>query len=373
MVTWARFNRVGAQWHHELVAAQGAGTGRKRTQRSGVRAPTGRGPGEHGSAQSVFGTVTLVQGPEALLAQRAVARLLNAARAEHPEVQISELEARAISPADLLEATGGSLFTPYCAVVVHGLPGASVEVGDAIVQFATEPASDVCLILDHPGGAKGRGVVDKLRKRKAHVVPATGPKAWELPSFVIAEARRAGVDMDQHAAQALVDAVGSDLRELAGAVSQLASDWAGTRLTVDMISRYFVGRAETSSFAVSDEVLAGHAGRALERLRWAMSCGVPPVLVTSALASGLRALGKYVDHRSSRMSDVELSRAVGVPPWKLKTLARQARSWDSAAVAAGIIAVARADAEVKGAATDPDFALEKLLLTLDAARMSQHG
>lgn len=334
------------------------------------------GPGWHDgrvAQESVFGTVTLVLGPEALLCERAVARLLAAARREQPQVQVSELDGAAMTPADLLEAAGGSLFTSYSVIVVSCAQSLAPEVADLIVQLAPAPGPDVCLVVEHPGGSKGRGVVDKLRKRKVHIVQATGPKAWELVSFVTAEARHAGVAMDQGAAQALVDAVGSDLRALAAAVSQLASDWVGERLTVEMIGRYFAGRVDVSSFVVSDDVLAGRTGQALERLRWALSCGVPPVLVTSALASSLRSLGSYLELRSSRLSDAEMSRAVGAPPWKLKTLARQARNWDAPSIGAGIVAVARADAAVKGAVTDPEFALEQLLLSLDAARAVRGG
>ena len=55
------------------------------------------------------------------------------------------------------------------------------------------------------------------------------------------------------------------------------------------------------------------------------------------------------------------------------TLARQARNWQASSVGAGIVAVARADAAVKGAVTDPEFALEQLLLTLDAARVARRA
>lgn len=323
--------------------------------------------------ESVFGTVTLVLGPEALLAERATARLIAAARAEQPDVQLNELDGPEATAADLREAAGGSLFTAFSAIVVHSGQSLEPEAVDTLVELAADPGADVCLVVEHPGGTKGRGVADKLRKVKARVVPVTGPKAWELVGFVTAEARSAGVTMDQGAAQALVDAVGSDVRALAAAVGQLASDWAGERLSVDMVGRYFAGRAEVSSFVVSDDVLAGRTGQALERLRWALSCGVAPVLITSALANSLRCLGKYLDVRSSHMSEGDMARAVGAPPWKLKTLARQARTWDDASVGAGIVAVARADAAVKGAAADPGFALEQLLLHLDAARSARNA
>ncbi len=316
----------------------------------------------------VFGTVSLVHGAEPLLSGRAVSALVARAHQEHPDLQKVELAGSQMTPADFLEATGGSLFADCSLLVIFEGESLSPESVDALVAFAKAPTEQVAVIITHPGGNKGRGLVTKLRNAKAVVVEVSAPKAWELPKFVQAEARAAHVGIDQDAAQTLIDAVGTDLRALAGAISQLESDWAGERLSTEMISRYFQGRAEVSSFAVSDAVMAGRTGQALEALRWALDLGVAPVLVTSALANGLRSLGRYLDARGSRMSDVEMSRLVGVPPWKVKSLARQSRMWSEDAVAVAMIAASRADAAVKGAATDPGFALEQLILQIDHAR-----
>ena len=131
--------------------------------------------------------------------------------------------------------------------------------------------------------------------------------------------------------------------------------------------RYFGGRAEVTSFAVADEALAGRATRAMEQLRWALSTGVAPVLVTSALASGLRGLGKLQGNRSG-MGDNDLARDIGVPPWKLRTMRQQLRGWDQSGLAAAIRAVALADADIKGAADEPAYALERCVLAVTRAR-----
>ena len=89
--------------------------------------------------------------------------------------------------------------------------------------------------------------------------------------------------------------------------------------------------------------------------------------MTSALASGLRSLAKLVSApRGLRNND--LVREVGVPSWKLDTLRGQARGWDPDGLARAIRAVARADAEVKGAASDPAYALEKMVLDVVRSR-----
>ena len=173
--------------------------------------------------------------------------------------------------------------------------------------------------------------------------------------------------IEPEAAAFLVQAVGQDLRSLAAAAHQLANDFEGKQIDVEMVKTYFGGRAEAKSFAVADHALYGRTARALEELRWALERGTAPVLVTSALASGLRSLAKFSSARRG-LRNADLIREVGVPGWKLDTLRGQARDWSPDGIARAIRAVARTDAEVKGAASDPSYALERLILDVVAAR-----
>ena len=68
------------------------------------------------------------------------------------------------------------------------------------------------------------------------------------------------------------------------------------------------------------------------------------------------------------MRDADLAREVGVPPWKLRSLRDQARGWTDVGLARAIRAVAQADADIKGAASDASYALERLVLTITALR-----
>jgi DNA polymerase III subunit delta len=67
------------------------------------------------------------------------------------------------------------------------------------------------------------------------------------------------------------------------------------------------------------------------------------------------------------MRDADLAREAGVPPWKLRMLRDQARGWNDLGLATAITAVARADADVKGAAGDASYALERMVLTVTGA------
>lgn len=319
--------------------------------------------------KSPFGRVVLVSGPEALLADRAVDELIAQIRAEAPETEVSEVEAVRLDGSRLAEITNASLFSTRRAAVITDLANLDQELYADVLVLAKARTEDLALLLVHGGGQKGKGLLDKLKAAGAEVIDCPTTKTWELPQFVSAEAKRVGATMDAGSAQLLVDAVGHDLRALAAAVTQLISDGEGGPISTDQVRRYFGGRSEVTSFVVADAALAGRTGVAMEQLRWAMATGVAPVLITSALASGVRGLGKLIT-AGGGLREADLAREVGVPPWKLKSMRAQARGWDQGGLATALKAIAVADAEVKGAADDAAFALERAVLVVARSRRS---
>ncbi len=311
-----------------------------------------------------FGSVLLVTGPESLLAERAIAEFIEQAQSERPDAALTRLESAELDAGTLAEATGASLFATATIAVINDLAEMPPELFDQVVTLAGDPGEDLALALVHGGGMKGKGLLDRLKKQRPEIIDCPAIKTWELGRFVISEVRRQKGKASPEAADALVQAVGTDPRSLVGAVRQLLDDSSDQVITEATVRRYFAGRAAVTGFAVADAALAGQAGEALGKLRWALGAGVGAPQVTSALAGNLRGLGKYLAARDSGMGNADLAREIGVPPWKLKDLARLARDWRPEAIAEAIQAVAVADAQVKGASGDAGFALEQVVLTV---------
>jgi DNA polymerase-3 subunit delta len=269
--------------------------------------------------------------------------------------------------AALGELAAPSLFSSIRCVIVQRLEDLPEDAADGLLEYAAGPADEVGLILVHPGGQKGSGLLTKLRKIPAVTeIKSTSLKPSEFARFVSAEVRRHGGRIAEDGADLLVQAIGQDLRALAGAAHQLANDFPDEPLTESIVRRYFGGRAEVKSFAIADAALLGRTSSALEELRWALDNGTAPVLVTSAFATGLRGLAKVKSARRG-LRDNDLAREAGVPPWKLRTLRDQARGWDEQGLAKAITAVAQADADVKGAGSDVAYSLERMVLRVTAA------
>lgn len=322
-------------------------------------------------AADVLGRVTLVTGPEEFLNERTVDAVRTAVRGHDAEAECSEAIGGDLSLATLGELAAPSLFSSTRCIVVRALENLPDESVAGLLDYCAAPADDVALVLVHGGGQKGAGVLAKLRKvPTVNEVKSQPLKPSEFARFLGAEARSHGARIDADAADFLVQAVGQDLRSLAAAASQLANDFPGEPLSVEKVKRYFGGRAEAKSFAVADAAFNGRRALALEELRWALDGGTPPVLITSAFAGGVRGLARYAAAPRG-MREADLAREVGVPPWKLRTLREQSRAWTDTGLARAITAIARADADIKGAAHDASYTLERLVLTVAGLRESR--
>ncbi|TIC83996.1 DNA polymerase III subunit delta [Nocardioides sp. GY 10127] len=321
----------------------------------------------------VLGHVTLVTGKEEFLGERTVSAVRAAVREHDAEAEVSEANALDLTLATLGELAAPSLFSSTRCIVVRGLENLPDESYDGLLDYAGSPVEDVALVLVHGGGPKGSGLLTKLRKLPGVTeVKSEELRASEYPAFVQAEARRLGARIEPDAAQALISAVGQDLRALSSATDQLAHDFPGESLSAERVGQYFGGRAEATSFAVADAAFAGRRLTALEELRWALERGVAGVLVTSAFAGSARGLARFKGLRGGGR-DNDLARELGVPPWKVRTIREQSRGWTEDGLAAAVRAVAQADADIKGAATDAAYTLERLVLTITELRSASQS
>src|SRR5690349_11624676 len=217
----------------------------------------------------------LVLGDEELLVERAVRDIVDAARGVDPEVEVRHLRAAEATSADLAAVLSPSLFAEARVIVLEAAHEAGKDASAAVLAHATVPGEGVTVAVLHSGGARNKALADALRKAGAQVARCEKLRPDERADFVRAEVRRARGRIAADAVGVLLEAVGSDLRELASAAAQLVADTGGA-VDAETVRQYHRGRAETTGFAVADKVVAGDRVGALEALRWALVLGVPP-------------------------------------------------------------------------------------------------
>ncbi|MCX6429382.1 MAG: DNA polymerase III subunit delta [Actinobacteria bacterium] len=310
-------------------------------------------------------SIYLLLGSEPALADRALAKLM--AELKEQKAEVRTISAAESEVGDISEALAPSLFSEKRAVVIKDLQDLPSDSHSEITNYLSDVDETMTLIFLHKGGVKGKALLDQIKQAKANVI-ACEPikKEAEKQEFVRNLLLDLGRKASPAAVAALVSAIGSDLRELSAAVSQIASDTTGV-IDEAMIAKYHQGRVETSGFDVADACLDGDVSRALLTLRSALATGTDPVMVTSAIASALRGLAK-VSGTNRGAKSFELAGSLGMAPWQVDKARRQLNSWSPAGIAKAVAAIALADAQVKGASSDPIYALEKAVSAIASAR-----
>lgn len=308
-------------------------------------------------------SLVLVTGAEALLSERAVERAVRLASAAG-EVERVDLAGPLYEPGRLAVATSPSLFGEPRVVVVDDAQAGTDALVDEVVAYVGHPEPEAVLVVVHRGGQRGKRMLDALRAAGAVELAADPLKNDAAKAdFVRAELRAAGRRVEPRAVEALVAALGSDVRELAAACAQLVADTTGT-VTEALVDRYHGGRQEVTGFKVADAAVGGDAALAVTLLRHALATGVDPVPLVAALALKLRQLAKVA---ATRASGGPSPAALGLAPWQVDRARRDLAAWTPEGLATAITAVAAADAEVKGAGRDPAFAVERAVLTVARA------
>jgi DNA polymerase III subunit delta len=299
----------------------------------------------------------LVLGDEELLVERAVGEVLRSVRqgAGTDDVPVDRTRAGDVSTYELAELLSPSLFADERVVVLEAAAEAGKEAAAVIASAAADIPPGTVLVVVHSGGGRAKSLVKELESLGAAVHPcARLTKASERIDFIRKEFRASRVKVDEETVSALFDAVGSDVRELASACSQLVADTAG-EVDAAAVRRYHSGKAEVKGFDIADKAVAGDVEGAAEALRWAMMRGEPLVVLADALAEAVHTIGRVGPLSGD---PYRLAAQLGMPPWRVQKAQKQARRWSRDTVATAMQVVAALNANVKGAVADADYALE---------------
>ncbi|MCG7596222.1 DNA polymerase III subunit delta [Mycobacterium sp. PSTR-4-N] len=299
----------------------------------------------------------LILGDEELLVERAVAAVLAQARASAgtTDVPVDRLRAGEVSASEIAELLSPSLFADERVVVLESAAEAGKEAVAVIEGAAADLPEGMLLVVVHSGGGRAKALADRLKKLGAEVHPcARITKAADRVDFVRKEFRALRTKVSDDTVDAVIDAIGSDLRELASACSQLVADTGGV-VDAAAVRRYHSGKAEVKGFDIADKAVIGDVAGAAEALRWAMLAGEPHVVLADALAEAVHTIARVAPLSGD---PYRLAGELGMPPWRVQKAQKQARRWSRDSVAEALRLVAALNADVKGAAADADYALE---------------
>ena len=304
--------------------------------------------------------VVLLSGPEAFLADRASRALLERLKSVTPELELVDLDASTAASGELVQAVSPSLFGEPRMVRLWSFEKTTDGVLEDVVDYLANPDPTVTLVIRHSSGVRGKKALDLIKSHGGDWLVVTCPELKsdrDRAQFLRAEAHAKHVRIEEDAERMLLDAIGSDLAELAAGLSQLTSDVGeGAPITAEVVKRYYGGRVETTGFELAEHAIAGRRGDALAGLRHALNTGVEPVMIIAALAHSLRNMARV---GGTRGSVADVSKELGLQSWQVQRARSQLQGWDEVGLGVAIMEVARTDAALKGMGTEPGYALER--------------
>lgn len=275
---------------------------------------------------------------EPFLAEEALARV----RAEAGTDDLSEINLDPSAAAqEILEALETpSLLGGRRLVVVHDAHGLKKDQVEALEAYLESPSPSSVLVLV----ADGRTKLSEVVQRTGAAVALEPPRGRRLNGWVLERARAYKLKLDEKAARALLETVGTELRDLDAALRQLATGLGEVaRVTETDVRAAFARLADERIYAFTDAVGERRMADAMTTLRRLLDQGEPPLVLFGALSGHVR--------RMLQIHRLDGSRAVGsrlgMPDWRAQKLLKQARSYREEELLAAMSVLATTDIDMK--------------------------
>ncbi len=235
---------------------------------------------------------------------------------------------------------------------------------ETLLRYVTRPAASTVMIFLTDDLDKRR----RLSKTLLDVCTAV-----EFPPLTEAEilawARTALKEMnaaaDDAALHHLVALKGTSVREIAVELEKLSvAALPRGRITFNSVERLAVHSRELSNFALSDDLIARDARRALSTLRRLLDNGAEPVMLLGLIASQYHRLALTKELMSQGAPERDVFRLVPMPYNKQKEFLATARRTSAESLTHSIRLIAAADLAIKTSQGTPRLQLEMLVCEL---------
>ncbi len=245
--------------------------------------------------QRSLAPVYLIAGEEPLLLQEALDAIRAAARAKgYAEREVLDAE-RGFDWQRLIDTCNTpSLFAPQRMVELRASVAPDAAGAAALTKLAQDPAPDVLLIValgkleSRARNAAWYGALDAAGV-SLYVWPL---KAEELPAWIGARLRAAGVQADPDGLRLLVERTEGNLLAAQQEVEKLALLYPGQALGVAQIEAAVADSAHYEVFGWLNKVMAGDARGAVRGLEGLRDEGVDVLPILAVVANGLRQLAR---------------------------------------------------------------------------------
>ncbi len=284
-----------------------------------------------------------------------------------------------------------SLMAPFQVFFIRGVKalygrGKHDEEFDALESYFKQPNPDALIIFiaDHvsiPADVRRMELQDKERYERIRetlgewctVIEFARVEESEAVKWVIEQAGRGGIKLDQDAAREMVDALGGDMMMISGELEKLTL-YVGEkkRITLGDVETMVLAAKQRTLYELTDAISAKDRPRALEVLEAIMSTGDGDEAAIGHLYMLAKTFRQMLvlnerNVRDTRTMYQVLWQGFRVPPFAAEDVIRQARRYKSRReLTRAIRLIGRADLALRSNAPSKRLVLEKLVLDLCA-------
>jgi DNA polymerase-3 subunit delta len=224
---------------------------------------------------------------------------------------------------------------------------------------------DSCCLVLTAEKLDGRSKLMRVARQKGLLCEAQPLKLAAMRGFAAREATRRDLRLDDAAAAALVDCVGTDVSALSDALERL-SLYVGLNQPITLAAvEACVSRVRVESiWALVDAVSARDRRTALKAAGSLLDDREPPLRILAMVVRQLRLLGRARQALDQGASPDAAAAAAGAPPFKARELAFAARRMSMPELRRAFRILSEADLAQKGGKCPPDLALEGAIMEL---------
>lgn len=235
---------------------------------------------------------------------------------------------------------------------------------DALGEYLDDPSPSTVMVL-LAEKLDGRSRFAKAAKKHDVWIDAAPLKPPQARAFAESEAKERGHTLGPEAANALVDAIGTDLAAMHDALERL-SLFVGQGAAIDLAAvEACVTRVRTESvWVLVDAVSERNAAKATFAAGSLLADREPPLRILALLSRQIRMLAKVREALDHGAPPDEAARVAGAPPFKARELAGTAKRFRAGDFERAYRVLADTDLALKGSKRPGDVVLEQAVLAL---------
>ena len=304
-------------------------------------------------------------GSEPTLVHEALSALRDKTLSAAADFNRDSFRADSVAIEDVLRAAGTlPMMAPKRWVELVQIEKLKAKHHDALLGYLASPSPSTVLCLV---GAKVdlRTKLGKALKKCGGYFSLEPPKLHELPGWIVERAQKYQCTIDRDAAHLLAEVLGADIGGLDMALSKLAIYVAPeSHIAEEHIEALVTPTRVNSIFDLTEAVGERDLARAGMLCRNALGGGENALMLLAMIGRQLRLLLNASLISGQNVNPGALASELGVRPFLVQPLLKQAARYKTAELTGALEAVARADRRLKSTRINPGVVLDQLLLDI---------